>query len=111
MARHRRAHLAEAEHSNFPYCSHRAFGIEAGEYNDRRIRRLNTLTSIAAAISLAVSFGAAAQSWPQKPVHFLVSLGPSSGADIGARLYADRLAKMWGQPVVVENRPGGDGVI
>jgi len=44
-------------------------------------------------------------------VHFIVSLGPSSGADIGARLYADRLTKMWGHPVVVENRPGGDGVI
>ena len=41
----------------------------------------------------------------------ILSLGPGSGADIGARLYADRLQKMWGQPVVIENRPGGDGVI
>jgi tripartite-type tricarboxylate transporter receptor subunit TctC len=44
-------------------------------------------------------------------VKFILSLGPGSGADIGARLYADRLTKLWGQPVVVENRPGGDGVI
>jgi tripartite-type tricarboxylate transporter receptor subunit TctC len=44
-------------------------------------------------------------------VKFTLSLGPGSGADIGARLYADRLTKLWGQPVVVENRPGGDGVI
>jgi tripartite-type tricarboxylate transporter receptor subunit TctC len=44
-------------------------------------------------------------------VKFILSLGPGSGADLGARLYADRLTKMWGQPVVVENRPGGDGVI
>jgi len=73
---------------------------------------LKTVISIAAAlVSLAVSCGAAAQSWPQKPVHFILSLGPGSGADIGARLYADRLTKMWGHPVVVENRPGGDGVI
>jgi len=73
---------------------------------------LKTLISIAAAaLSLAVSFSAAAQSWPQKPVKFIVSLGPGSGADIGARLYADRLTKMWGHPVVIENRPGGDGVI
>ena len=73
---------------------------------------MKTLISIAVAlVSLAASFAAAAQSWPQKPVHFIVSLGPSSGADIGARLYADRLTKMWGHPVVVENRPGGDGVI
>jgi tripartite-type tricarboxylate transporter receptor subunit TctC len=53
----------------------------------------------------------AQQTWPHKPVRFILSLGPGSGADIGARLYADRLTKMWGQPVVIENRPGGDGVI
>jgi tripartite-type tricarboxylate transporter receptor subunit TctC len=52
-----------------------------------------------------------AQSWPSRPVRFVLSLGPGSGADIGARLYADRLTKMWGQPAVIENRPGGDGVI
>src|SRR5678810_463911 len=61
--------------------------------------------------ALALSFLAAAQTWPHKPVRMILSLGPGSGADIGARLYADRLTKMWGQPVVVENRPGGDGVI
>jgi tripartite-type tricarboxylate transporter receptor subunit TctC len=54
---------------------------------------------------------AAAQTWPQRPVKFILSLGPGSGADIGARLYADGLTRLWGQPVVVENRPGGDGVI
>jgi tripartite-type tricarboxylate transporter receptor subunit TctC len=52
-----------------------------------------------------------AQTWPQRTVRFVVPLGPGSGADIGARLLADRFAKQWGQPVVVENRPGGDGVI
>jgi tripartite-type tricarboxylate transporter receptor subunit TctC len=63
-------------------------------------------------IGLAVAaFPALAQSWPQRPVRFILSLGPGSGADIGARLYADRLTKLWGQAVVVENRPGGDGVI
>ena len=54
---------------------------------------------------------ALAQSWPQRPVKFILPLGPGAGADIGARLYADRLTRRWGQPVVVENRPGGDGVI
>lgn len=52
-----------------------------------------------------------AQSWPQRPVKFVVPLGPGSGADIGARLLADRLTARWGQPVVVENRPGADGVV
>jgi len=50
-------------------------------------------------------------SWPQRAVRFVVPLGPGSGADIGARLFADRLAPRWGKPVVVENRPGGDGIV
>ncbi len=53
----------------------------------------------------------AAQTWPQRSVRFLVSLGPGSGADIGARVLADRLTTKWKQPVVVENRPGGDAVV
>lgn len=64
-----------------------------------------------AALLAVVSPHAAAQSWPQRPVKLILSLGPGSGADIGARLYAERLTKLWGQPAVVENRPGGDGVI
>ncbi len=52
-----------------------------------------------------------AQTWPQRSVRFIVSLGPGSGADIGARLLADRLTAKWKQPVVVENRPGGDAVV
>ncbi len=52
-----------------------------------------------------------AQTWPQRTVRFVLPLGPGAGADITARLLADRLTKQWGQSVVVENRPGGDGVI
>ncbi|HEX5769253.1 MAG TPA: tripartite tricarboxylate transporter substrate-binding protein, partial [Burkholderiales bacterium] len=52
-----------------------------------------------------------AQSWPQRPVKFVLPLGPGSGADITARMLAERLSKQWGQPVVVENRPGADGVV
>ncbi len=49
--------------------------------------------------------------WPQRPVKFILPLGPGSGADIGARLVAEKLAARWGQPVVVENRAGGDGFV
>jgi tripartite-type tricarboxylate transporter receptor subunit TctC len=58
-----------------------------------------------------VSSVAFAQSWPQRPVKFVCPLGPGSGADITGRLLAERLSKRWGQPVVFENRPGGEGVI
>ena len=36
---------------------------------------------------------------------------PGSGGDITARPFAEKLAKRWGKPVIVENRPGGDGII
>jgi tripartite-type tricarboxylate transporter receptor subunit TctC len=52
-----------------------------------------------------------AQTWPQRTVKFIVTLGPGSGVDLGTRLIADRLSRRWGQPVVVENRPGGDGLV
>jgi tripartite-type tricarboxylate transporter receptor subunit TctC len=61
--------------------------------------------------SASLSTASAQTSWPQRAVRFVVPLGPGSGADIGARLFADRLAVRWGKPVVVENRPGGDGIV
>lgn len=59
----------------------------------------------------AFAASAQAQSWPSRPVKFVLPLGAGSGADIGARLFAERLSTKWGQPVVVENRPGGDGFV
>jgi tripartite-type tricarboxylate transporter receptor subunit TctC len=76
--------------------------------------RLRCILILAAALVLAVTATPApaqAQAWPQRPVRFLVTLGPGSGIDIGTRLLADRLSARWGQPVVVENRPGGDGLV
>jgi tripartite-type tricarboxylate transporter receptor subunit TctC len=52
-----------------------------------------------------------AQTWPTRTVKLILPLGPGSGADIGARLLAEKLSARWGQPVVVENRPGGDGMV
>jgi tripartite-type tricarboxylate transporter receptor subunit TctC len=52
-----------------------------------------------------------AQNWPSRSVRLMLPLGAGSGADIGARLIAEKLAARWGQPVVVENRPGGDGFV
>jgi len=54
---------------------------------------------------------AAAQAYPSRPVRIIVPFGPASGTDIAARLFADKLSARWGKPVVVENRPGGDGLV
>jgi tripartite-type tricarboxylate transporter receptor subunit TctC len=52
-----------------------------------------------------------AQSYPQRTVKFILPFGPGSGTDITARLVADKLSARWGKAVVVENRPGGDGLV
>lgn len=49
---------------------------------------------------------ATAQTYPARPVHFIVGYSPGGGTDLTARLIAERLAPRLGQPVVVENRPG-----
>ena len=54
---------------------------------------------------------ASAQNYPQRTVRFILPFGPAAGVDITARLLGDRLSARWGKPVVVENRPGGDGLV
>src|SRR6187549_770026 len=61
--------------------------------------------------SLLGSPAYAQQQWPTRAVKFIVPLGPGAGVDVTARLISDRLSKKWNQPVVVENRPGGDGIV
>jgi tripartite-type tricarboxylate transporter receptor subunit TctC len=75
------------------------------------VRRLTCVFVMAALFTPLWAAPVAAQSWPTRPVKFILTLGPGSGADIGARLLADRLTKKWDQPIVIENRPGGDGIL
>ena len=74
---------------------------------------LRSLVACAAAL-LAGALAAppaSAQSYPQRAVRFILPFGPGSGVDTTARLLGDRLAARWGKPVVIENRPGGDGLV
>src|SRR6266851_8738745 len=64
-----------------------------------------------AAFALAAPAVAQTPSWPQRAVKFIIPLGPGSGVDITARVFSDKLSAKWGQPVVVENRPGGDSFV
>ena len=52
-----------------------------------------------------------AQTWPQRPVRFIIPFAPGAGADIGARLIQGSLQARWGEPVVIDNRPGGDSMV
>jgi len=79
----------------------------------RRAHRPLSAISFGVLIALVLSVVPtwAQQAWPTRSVRFILTLGPGSGTDIGARLISDGLAKKWNQPVVIENKPGGDGIV
>ena len=71
--------------------------------------RLATITGLMAAALLCVPVAHAAESYPAKPVRFLVPFAPGGGNDIIARLIGQKLAGLWGQQLIVDNRPGAGG--
>lgn len=65
----------------------------------------------AAVLAQALTTAAFAQSFPNKPVRIVTAFSAGSGPDGMLRLISDRLGKLWGQAVVVDNKPGGSGFI
>jgi len=75
---------------------------------------IRLVAPIALALTAALQLGGTAtaqQAYPTRPVHLILPYGAASATDIAARMFADKLGAMWGKPVVVENRPGGDGLV
>ena len=72
------------------------------------MRALCTMTALALA---AAAGGAIAQAYPTKPIRLIVPFAPGGPADIQARLIGPKLTEAWGQPVIVENRAGGNTII
>src|SRR5258706_1698997 len=81
--------------------------------NEYDVREEEPMRRIAAAVFIAAAFsgGAAAQAWPEKPVRFVVGFTPGGPSDILARALGQKLAELWAQQVVIENRPGAVGNI
>jgi tripartite-type tricarboxylate transporter receptor subunit TctC len=73
------------------------------------------LSVVAAGAAAVLSFltlaTAHAQAYPQRPVRMIIANGAGSAPDVIGRLLANKLAESWGQPLIVDNRPGATGLI
>jgi tripartite-type tricarboxylate transporter receptor subunit TctC len=72
---------------------------------------MSRLVLLVAIALVAISNAASAEPYPNRTVRFILPFGAASGTDLVARLIGDKLAARWGKPVVIENRPGGDGIV
>jgi tripartite-type tricarboxylate transporter receptor subunit TctC len=72
---------------------------------------MNRIVKALALAAVLASGGAAAQSWPAKPIRVIIPFTAGSGTDVVFRSMSEQLAKQLGQPVVVENRTGAGGTI
>jgi len=66
----------------------------------------------AAGVLMALAGSAGAQQdFPNKPIRFIVATAAGSGGDLSSRLVAQKLTEIWGQPVIVDNRPGANMIV
>ncbi len=66
---------------------------------------------IAALLALTIAAPASAQTFPVKPVHIFVTIGPGAAADVLTRIVGEKLGSRLGQPIIIENRAGAGGNI
>jgi tripartite-type tricarboxylate transporter receptor subunit TctC len=69
------------------------------------------MKTLFAVLGLVFCVMANAQSYPSKPVRLIVSYPPGGSSDLMSRVYGAKLSEMWGQPVVIESKPGAQGSI
>jgi tripartite-type tricarboxylate transporter receptor subunit TctC len=75
------------------------------------LARAFAFTVTVACVGLLAFPKAARADWPERPVKLIVTCPAGSANDAAARIFADRLSKRWGKPVVVEDKPGAEGTI
>src|SRR6476646_10584945 len=84
---------------------------DAKRFVGHALNAIGLRVAVSAALMLSTVCASTAQSYPSKPIKFVVPLGAESPITAMARLAAPALSARVGQPVIVENRPGGGGTI
>jgi tripartite-type tricarboxylate transporter receptor subunit TctC len=74
-------------------------------------RTIYLLAALALSSSVTWAADSKAPAYPTKPVRVIISTSPSGGTDFAARIYGEKLGQLWGQSVVMDNRPGATGMI
>jgi tripartite-type tricarboxylate transporter receptor subunit TctC len=62
-------------------------------------------------LCVASSFASASEAYPSKPIRVIILVVPGGGSDITARTLGQKLTESWNQQVIVDNRPGGNGIV
>jgi len=73
--------------------------------------RVRLLAALACALLFLFPSASRAQNYPDRPVRIIIAFSPAGAIDVLGRLIADKLSTLWGQQVIVENRPGAGGNI
>src|SRR5712672_162538 len=74
-------------------------------------RRLAVLTSLALLAMAAPGVAQTVDEYPNRPIRIIVPQAAGSGVDLQARVLAQKMGELWGQPGIVENRPGANAII
>ncbi len=83
----------------------------AGRTRTRARHGVATLTACATLLIGTLGISNDARAWPDHPVKIITLAGPGGGSDAVVRIISDGLSKEWSKPVVIENKPGADGII
>src|SRR5436190_16373618 len=94
-------------------CTFTSRGFEARGYRGDNLMKVlaqNLLIGAAVAV-LALTEPTNAQEYPARPIHIIVGFAAGGGNDIIARVFGQKLSESLGQPVIIENKPGGGAIV